>query len=275
MYCVIQEIQKKKKNQYGYPKELKSEYMKMSIGGRDESHYCYHYSYERFNRDIMKAYRISIHKSFRENGQVKKSQIVICTIDYYDLATDDFGMFDWGGCKIKVAADKFNCSEKDIYQLIEKKLQPIQERIKEEFMQTEEYKTHQEHKRITTLHIVRKQEFNSKYNLSEGEYDKCYDVFGTLQNPDYLKKIEREYEARKKYEQESRRYYEKFHNNYSWQGNSSYGNFISNTYGDEDKEILKQFYRVLSKRFHPDANPGTDTSRQMKLLNQLKQDWNV
>lgn len=275
MYCVIQEIQKKKKNPYGYPKELQSEYMQMSIGGRDDSHYYYYYSYERFNRDIMKAYRISIHKSFRENGQVKKSQIVICTVDYYDLAADTFSLFDWGGNKITIAADEFKCSEEEIYQLIEKKLQPLQERIKEEFMQTEEYKTHQEHERITTLHIAQKQEFNSKYDLSGNEYDKCYDVFGVLQNPDYLEKIKMEYEARKRYEEESRRYYKDFYNNYKWQDNSSYSNSVSNTYSSDDKKILKQFYRELSKKFHPDSNVGIDTSEQMKMLNQLKQDWNI
>ena len=65
MYCVIQEIQKKKKNKDGYPKELKSEYMQMSINGQDESHYWHHYSEERFERDIKKAYRITIHESYR------------------------------------------------------------------------------------------------------------------------------------------------------------------------------------------------------------------
>ena len=39
MYCVIQEVERKRKNQNGYPKELKSEYMRMSIQGQDESHY--------------------------------------------------------------------------------------------------------------------------------------------------------------------------------------------------------------------------------------------
>lgn len=36
---------------------------------------------------------------------------------------------------------------------------------------------------------------------------------------------------------------------------------------------MKQFYRELSKKFHPDANPDTDTSQQMQLLNQLKNEW--
>lgn len=275
MYCVIQEVERKRKNQNGYSKELKSEYMRMSIQGQDESHYWHHYSEECFERDIKKAYRITIHESYRENGKVKKKQFGICTVDYYDLATDWFCLYDWGNSKIETAAKELNCSEEEIYSLIEKKLEPIQERIIEEFQQTEEYKTHEEHEKITTLHAARKVEFNAKYNLSGNEYDKCYDVFGVLQNPEYLKKIEKNYEARQRYEQESRRYYEEYYNNYNQDSSSSYGGSISNTYKEEDKAVLKQFYRELSKKFHPDANPDTDTSQQMKLLNQLKQEWGL
>ena len=275
MYCVIQEVERKRKNQNGYSKELKSEYMQMSINGQDESHYWHHYSEERFERDIKKAYRITIHESYRENGKVKKKQFGICTVDYYDLATDWFCLYDWGNSKIETAAKELNCSEEELYTLIEKKLEPIQERIIEEFKQTEEYKTHEEHEKITTLYAARKIEFNAKYNLSGNEYDKCYDVFGVLQNPEYLKKIEKDYEARQRYEQESRRYYEEYYNNYNQDSSSSYGGSISNTYKEEDKAVLKQFYRELSKKFHPDANPDTDTSQQMQLLNQLKQEWGL
>ena len=275
MYCVIQEVERKRKNQSGYSKELKSEYMQMSINGQDESHYWHHYSEERFERDIKKAYRITIHESYRENGKVKKKQFGICTVDYYDLATDWFCLYDWGNSKIETAAKELDCSEEELYTLIEKKLEPIQEQIIEEFKQTEEYKTHEEHEKITTLHAARKVEFNAKYNLSGNEYDKCYDVFGVLQNPEYLKKIEKDYEARQRYEQESRRYYEKYYNNHNQDSSSSYGGSISNTYKEEDKAVLKQFYRELSKKFHPDANPDTDTSQQMQLLNQLKQEWGL
>lgn len=275
MYCVIQEVERKRKNQNGYSKELKSEYMQMSINGQDESHYWHHYSEERFERDIKKAYRITIHESYRENGKVKKKQFGICTVDYYDLATDWFCLYDLGNSKIETAAKELNCSEEELYTLIEKKLEPIQERIIEEFKQTEEYKTHEEHEKITTLYAARKVEFNAKYNLSGNEYDKCYDVFGVLQKPEYLKKIEADHEARQRYEQESRRYYEEYYNNYNQDSSSSYGGSISNTYKEEDKAVLKQFYRELSKKFHPDANPDTDTSQQMQLLNQLKQEWGL
>ena len=125
------------------------------------------------------------------------------------------------------------------------------------------------------MYATRKIEFNAKYDLSGNEYDKCYDVFGTLQNPEYLKQIEANYEAKQRYEQESRRYYKENHSNYSYDSNSSYGGSVSSNYNEEEKTILKQFYRELSKKFHPDANPDTDTSQQMQLLNRLKQEWGL
>ncbi|WP_379700556.1 hypothetical protein [Mediterraneibacter gnavus] len=96
--------------------------MQMSINGQDESHYWHHYSGERFERDIKKAYRITIHESYRENGKVKKKQFGICTVDYYDLATDWFCLYDWGNSKIETTAKELNCSEEELYTLIEKKL---------------------------------------------------------------------------------------------------------------------------------------------------------
>ena len=39
--------------------------------------------------------------------------------------------------------------------------------------------------------------------------------------------------------------------------------------------MLKQFYKVLSKKYHPDLNPGKDTTAEMQLLNRLKQGWGI
>ena len=75
MYCVIQEVERKRKNQSGYSKELKSEYMQMSINGQDESHYWHHYSEECFERDIKKAYRITIHESYRGEWESEESSL--------------------------------------------------------------------------------------------------------------------------------------------------------------------------------------------------------
>ena len=93
----------------------------------------------------------------------------------------------------------------DIYELVQERIEPLTEQIQEEFAKTEEYKTHEEHERITTIYALNKTEFTRKYEVDGNEYDKCYDVFGELKNPEYLEKIKREYRERKEYEEKSRR----------------------------------------------------------------------
>ena len=166
-----------------------------------------------------------------------------------------------------------------IYDIVESKLEPLIEKIQGEFQQTKEYKTHVEHDRITTLYAVNKTEFTEKYQCSNSKYDEIYDVFGNLMNKEKLEEVKAEFEARKEYEEKSRSYQEQFYSNYNndftGSGGSSYSNNISSNHNTEDKDTLKQFYRVLSKKFHPDSNPDTDTSKQMQLLNRLKNEWGV
>ncbi|MEY8356812.1 hypothetical protein AALB39_26160 [Lachnospiraceae bacterium 54-53] len=275
MYCVIQEIKTRRMQKNGYPKRIESYYTKSNVM---PNYYGYYYSTERFERPIKKAYRISIHESYREDGIVKKNQYGICTVNYYDLADDIFTLYDWGDSKISIAADSLGCSPEFLYNLIQKKLAPLQERIQAEFAQTEEFKVHEEHERITTLYAARKAEFNTRYGIvGSNEYDQCYDVFGTLQNPQRLNEIEAEYIAKKKREKQAkqtyRRYYDDFFSNYGKNQKESCP--VSGHHEDGDKIILKQFYRTLSKTYHPDSNPGKDTSEEMKLLNQIKAEWGL
>lgn len=276
MYCVIQEIETRRMQMNGHPKRIESSYIK-SI--RIPSFFSYHYSTERFERPIKKSYRISIHESYRESGRVKKKQFVICTVNYYDTADDTFNLYDWGDKRISIAADALHCSVESLYNLIEKKLNPFIESIQVEYAQTEEYKVHREHEYVTTLYAANKANFNEKYGTAgSNAYDQCYDVFGVLQDAKRLKEIEEEYIDRINYErnsqEQSRRYYENSYSNYN--GSSSHSSHsMSGQQSEENKAMLKQFYRTLSKSYHPDSNPGKDTSEEMKLLNQLKTDWGV
>ncbi len=280
MFCVIQEIERKKQPRHGYPKELVSSYCQMSFQGEDLSHWNHYYGYEYFERPIRKSYKVMIHHNYRVNGKVMKKQFVLCTLGYYELADDYWGLYDYCDKAIQKAAVELNVLSDDIYDLVESKLQPLRDQIVNEFKQTEEYKTHQEHEGITSLYAYNKTEFNEKYGFdgSSHYFDRCYDVFGVLQDPDYLEKIKRDYQFNKEYEEKSRSYqesnYSNYNDNYS-SGSSGYSKIINSNHNPEDKEALKQFYRVLSKKFHPDANRDEDTSKQMKLLNQLKQDWGI
>lgn len=278
MYCVIQEIKLKKPNTHGHPKVLISKFMKMSFDGKDCSHYYHSYSEERFERPIKKVYKISIHQSYRENSKVKKKQFPLCTVNYYDIADNWFNLYDYCSRKIEKVANELEVEEGIIYELVDVKVDILIETIQNGYMQTEEYKTHSEHEQITTLYAANKVKFTEKYGCNKEKYDEVYDVFGNLMNKDKLDEVENEFKSRQEYEEKSRSYQEDFYSNYKKYysgGNSGYSDNISSNHNPEDKETLKQFYRVLSKKFHPDANPDTDTSKQMQLLNQLKNEWGV
>ena len=273
MFCVIQEISNRKYSKRGFPKELKVPYMAMTIDGIDESHYCYTYSDEVFERPIRKSYKISIHHSYRENGKVKKKQYVICTVNYYDFAEGFFTLYDYCSGKIEMVAKELNCSEDQLYDLISAKTDLLEAQILEEFQQTEEYHTHQEHKRIIAQYEENKKEFNQRYNLSGDEYDKIYDVFGTLRNPGKLKEIQDNYKARQQYEERSS-YYKNFYSNYNDFFNNSFNHSTSNV-DPAKKEEYRMIYKAAAKALHPDANPNRDTSAAMQVLNDLKNQWGI
>ena len=156
MFCVIQEIETKKPNKKGYAKELISDYMKISFNGEDTGHYYFYYGEERFERPIKKAYRISIHHSYRENGKVKKKQFVLCTANYYEFATDTFSLYDWCDSRIQRVAIELSADVDEIYDMVQTKISTLESEIQEEFSETEEYKVHEEHEKITTIHADRK-----------------------------------------------------------------------------------------------------------------------
>lgn len=281
MFCVVQEIGLKKPNKHGHPKELISSFMQMSFRGQDCSHYWYHYSQECFERAMRKAYKISLHQSRRENGRIRKKQFPLCTVNYYDLVDGWFTLYDYCDRKISAAAIELGCDADVIYEIVQAKLDPLIERIRGEYQETEEYKTHEEHERITTLYAARKAEFNKKYGYegSSHKYDEIYDVYGNFMNKKKLDEVEEVFRYQQQYEEASRSYqkqhYSNYKNNYSGYGSSSYSSDSYSNHNAEDKETLKQFYRALSKKFHPDANPDTDTSKQMQLLNQIKNQWGI
>lgn len=277
LYCVIQEVEIKKLSK-GEAKQIETYETTWTIAGVKGTTYGYRYSDDCFDRQIRKAYRISIHESYREGGKVRKKQTVICTIGYYEIVDWGSWIGDYiisGKWKDKVKA--LGLPEEELVDMIYKKFQPIVDQVEAEFQQTEEYKAKEEHRRILKDHQQRVDEFTEKYGVDRNEYNHCYDVFEKLRNPEQLKKVKAEYKSRRDYErrsqQQSRSYYDNFYSNYS--GGSSGGFSPAAGHGEEEKTMLKQFYRTLSKAYHPDGNPGKDTSEEMKLLNQLKTDWGV
>ncbi|RIJ64163.1 hypothetical protein [Rummeliibacillus sp. POC4] len=270
MYCVIQKIERKKPNTYGASKELIAESFSMTINGETQIKNTYRYSNELFERPIKTAYKISIHESYRENGTIKKKQWSICTMGYYDLV--EFSLFDFADNRICTLSDEIGLSVEEIYDIIYKKLDPIIDEVEAEFKETEEYKAKTEQKAIISAYQETKKAFEDVYGPDT--YDYCYDLYGNLQNEKQLEKLKSDKIAKDEYT--NRSYQEYFKSNYSDYFNnngSSYSINSSSNYNDDEKKILREIYRMASKKFHPDVS-GDDGSK-MKFLTKLKEQWGL
>lgn len=268
MYCVIQKVTNKKLNPHGNSKELLVDWTTIIYpDGRKETKYYYRSSPEKFERPIKDAYKISIHKSYRENGQVRKNQWVICTMSYYDL------VYNWPGeCLLQRELNKklkeMEITEEQLWDMVYQKLDMIVDEIKKEYEQTEEYKTHLKHEEILSKYRNTKYEFEKVYGSDT--YDYCYDIFGTLRNKEYLEQLKVQKKTQEEYQKQS---YENFRQNYS---NYDFGGFsVGNvsSYTDEEKGMLKKIYKIAAKNVHPDIT--NDDGSMMKFLTKLKEQWGI
>ncbi len=272
MFCVIQKIQKKKPDPYGTHKEIIVTETKFGFAGEEpKTSYGYTYSNERFERPVLDAYKISIHHSYRENGKVKKKQWVICTMGYYDFIDSWYGNH-YTDRALKEKLNEMGIDEDTFHKMINAKLEPLVGQIELEFQQTEEYRVKKEQEAI--LKAQREAEVAFEKEYGQGEYRYCFDVFGTLRNPDYLeelkvkKKVQEEY-TRRSYEESFKHTY----NQYSSNDNSSYYTASHSNYTEDEKKVLHEIYRMASKKFHPDVSG--DDENKMKFLTKLKDHWGI
>lgn len=265
MFCVIQEVQLKRPNKYGAYKELEA--YQESWG--DPPKWAYHYTGGRFERPHHEAYKITLHESYRDGGQSRKHQFSVCTMSYYDVV--EYSLYDCADGRISALAERLETGTDVLYDLIETKLGPLRERLELDWHQSEEYQTTEAHYKVIADHLERRSRFAGEYGVGADEYDRCYDVFGVLRNGKYLKAIQRRRKANQSYE----RAWQSYEKTYRESFGGSYSEYVCSTYTETEKAILKQFYRTLSKTYHPDLNPGKDTTAEMQLLNKLKETWGV
>ncbi len=240
--------------------------------------WSWRYTGGRFERPHLEAFKITLHHSYRESGAVRKHQYPITTMSYYDIVT--YSLYDCADSRITVTAEKLGMDPAELYEIIETKLEPLRERIEAEFHQSAEYITHQKHRRIIDDHMAAKSKFCSRYGVDEADYNRCYDVFGVLRNKEYLEQIKAAHKAQQQAERDARKrsqrsYQDQWRSTYGGQSSGSYSIPLSSTYTAEETAILKQFYRSLSKTYHPDLNLGKDTTAEMQLLNKLKEMWGL
>ncbi len=268
MYCVIQQVMRKKPDPYGEYREIEVYQNEWRITGDDRPcTWSYRYAGGRFERPHLEAYKITLHQSYREGGVVKKRQYTVCTMSYYAICESW-----WGDCIVgaeNALAEKVGIAPAELYELIETKLGPLRERLEAEFHRSPEYIAKQEHERIIADHMTAQNEFCSKYDVDKDEYNRCFDVFGVLRNNEYLEQIKAQHKARKRRYQESKR------STYERHTSGSYSVPTISTYTEEETALLKKFYRSLTKTYHPDLNPDEDTTAEMQLLNRIKEQWGV
>ena len=267
MFCVIQQVQLKKPNQYGAYRKLVVERDSWTVNGKPPI-WRDRYTSGHFERPHLEAYKISIHQSYREGGRVRKRQYSIRTMSYYDIV--EYGLYDCADGAIGAVSKQLGIDPPTLYDLIESKLTPLREQLEADFHQSEEYQTRQKHQQIINAYLKARSDFCTQYSVDSDEYDRCFDVFGTLRNETYLKQIQKDHKARQKAEREAHRRRQNFYREYS-----GYSVTSSSNYTDDETAMLKQFYKVLSKKYHPDLNPGKDTTAEMQLLNRLKQGWGI
>lgn len=279
MYCVIQQVMRKKPDRLGEPLEIVAYPVVFSINGVSQIPiWRWKYSEERHERPHLEAYKLTIHQSYRYEGAVRKLQYSVCTMSYYDICESW-----WGDCVVggpEALAVRLGIESDKVYEIIDSKLEPLRERLEADFHQSAEYIAHQEHQRVLTAHREAQAAFCKRYGVDSDEYARCYDVFGVLRNKEYLKRIQAEHKTRKQAERDAWRSYEgQWRNTYTYErqtgGGGGYSATPTSTYTEAEAAILKKFYRSLAKIYHPDLNHDRDTTAEMALLNKLKETWGV
>lgn len=275
MYCVIQKLTNKRPNPNGAYKELIPDEKEVMFDSKLRIKYGYKYSFERFERPILDAYKISIHQAFREQGQVKKRQWSICTMDYYNLL--DYRPKDFIDPQdLNNKLKEMEITEHELWEMVYQKLNPITDRVKAEFETTDEYKAMQLHKKLLKAWRLRKTLFKKSHGVDAYEY--CYDFFNNEKDFWYAFELQKAFDEQQQREQRERdrqqeeeRQRSNYYSNYNKSSNPIFS--LKVNYTDDEKVLLKKIYRHLCKTFHPDVTQ--DDGKMMKLIIKLKEDWNL
>lgn len=265
MKCIAEQIVKEHVNSIGASKEILVESYNYVSHGETGKTYTYKMSPDRFERPIKIAYNVTI------EDEATKESFHLITLTYYDFVDYELKHII-GTRRVEEAARVFSQDVETIWNVVLNELQPIQSKIREEFSCSEEYITNKKNREIIETYKKKKLKFSREYGIDAMKYDRCYNVFGEVVNQEYLNKIHEMVKDREKYSENSRKKHKQ-----AWRNFTGGSGFFSGGghYKEDEKEVLSKFYKVLAKKYHPDANPNKDTSKEMTLLNRLKKEWNV
>lgn len=263
MKCIIRE-KEVKQHSFGEPKEIIVDKREWQKDGQQGYTYSYHMSKERFERDQNFSYSVIVSNPSGE-------EVVLATIGYYEFVD-----FDYEDCigerRLERAAEELGVDQEMVLEVIREPLLQLQSKIRSEFQQSDEAKAKKEHEEILHKYHQAKRSFSLQFGFQPIEYDRCYNVFGQLMDSAHYARLQEILRKREEGKKESKRYrksesQKRFH--------ESLHVHHSVEYTEEERAILTKFYRLLAKKYHPDANLGSDTSEEMTLLNKVKKQWHI
>lgn len=279
MYCVIQKLKVKSPSTISFIKDI-------HVVTHDNEEVTT-YGYETVEEELKSytRYKISLHESYREDGVIKKRQYYIITEDALDLAyygyypIEDYISEE----KLQYIMEQTGKTNEEIEEIFRSKIEPLTNKTQQCLEQKELYKAHRKNLETLSYYRMKKCDFEKVYGI--GTYDQCYNVFGTLMNYDRLQELksikrEREEQERSYQDYKNSNYYENWWNNFNKKyfdenGNfkssgSSYQNGLSSSYTEQEMKLLKEAFKLLAKKYHPDKNPDKDTTEMMAAINNLK-----
>lgn len=260
MYCVIQKLKVKSPFTISFIKDI-------HVVTNDNKEVTT-YGYKTVEEELKSytRYKISLHESYREDGVIKKRQYYIITEDALALAY--YGYYPIEDCvseeKLEYIMKQSGKTREEIEEIFRSKVEPLTNKMHQCLEQKELYKIHQRHLETLSYYRMKKCDFEKVYGI--GTYDQCYNVFGTLMNYDRLQELK---SIKREREEQERSYREKQNSNY-WDKFNSYFNKPTSNYTEQETKLLKEAFKLLAKKYHPDKNPGKDTTEIMATINNLK-----
>lgn len=235
---------------------------------RGEKVYSFKKSDEQFTRPNI-TYKFIAKTSYRLNGKVKNDSAYIMSYTYSDFI-DGFMDYDISKQREESIKEKFSLNDEqyqDLLDLFYEKVDKIGEQIEKHYHASAEYETHKRIQSWIDDWNTQRNDFNKKYG--DGIYEKIYNFNGRCCEPELLKEIQADYKAKKEYEQKC---YEEQYKRYSEYTSGSQLFNSKGAYSNDEKALLKKFYRTLAQKFHPDVIGEQDA---MTLINKLKEEWGV
>jgi hypothetical protein len=273
MFLSVQKIKGKTKK-YGYSKGVVT--YEEVIG--TTKYYRWKYTDEKFERKNV-SYKFVVKESYRENGKVKQKQVCLGTYFWYDFVYERMQIYlDWYFERLEQTFNMTDDAYTKLYDKIDKQIDIIESAEGKEWQRSEENRAYNKYSPDVEIYKAQKKWFDDEYG--QGYFEQIYDFKLNCKNKPLLDSCDKMRKEKARQAEEKREKEQQEYEQRKKQWENEYSQYFSGStsiekYSDTEKQDLKKFYKVLAQKFHPDLNPNVDTTKQMQLLNKLKDSWGV